>query len=275
MPMQAHVARSTVPATAPAAAPALDRWRYGRGLSSSVVVWLVLVAYLALAKILSLTLVPITFRSAGQQGLFDWASLAVHAALGLVGVVLAERTGFPAAWDARVSNRQRLLLPVLAGVGIGTLATVIDVATGATDALARVTGQPSFNIDFPGSLLAYSAGGIVVDVQYRLFTVPFLLWLVSSVLLRGRGQNRTFWILAGVSTLVEPLLQGVGLFVMGGGVVTVGMLAAYMVTALPLNFTQVLFYRRYGLVASVLVRQTDYLVWHIVYGNFLYGIFVA
>ena len=269
--MQAPVARSTVPATA----PALDWWLYGRRLSSSVVVWLALVAYMALAKVLSVTLVPLTFRSTGQQSLFDWTSLTVHAALGLVGVVLAERTGFPAAWDARVSNRQRLLVPALVGLGIGALASVIDVLTGGTEAVARATGQPSFNIDFPGSLLAYSAGGIVVDVQYRLFTVPFLLWLISGVLLRGRGQNRTFWVLAGVSTLFEPLLQGVGLFVMGGGGVTAGMLAAYMVTALSLNVTQVLFYRRYGLVASVLVRQADYLVWHIVYGNFLYGGFFA
>ena len=45
------------------------------------------------------------------------------------------------------------------------------------------------------------------------------------------------------------------------------------VTALSLNFAQVLFYRRYGLVASVLVRQADYLVWHIAYGNFLDGMF--
>jgi hypothetical protein len=138
--------------------------------------------------------------------------------------------------------------------------------------VARATGQPSFDIDFPGSLLAYSAGGILVDVEYRLFTVPFLLWLISSVLLRGRGRERTFWALAAVSTLFEPLLQGVGLFILGGGVITAGMLAGYMVTAIALNFSQVLFYRRYGLVASVLVRQAEYLVWHILYGNVLAGL---
>ena len=242
--------------------------------SSSVVIWLALVGYLVVAKVLSLTLVPITFRSAGQESLFDWTSLGVFAALGLVGVVLAERTGFPAAWDAHISNRQRLLIPALVGLGIGALAVVIDLLTGGSEATARAMGQSSFNIDFPGSLLAYSAGGILVDVQYRLFTVPFLLWLVSNILLRGRGQARTFWVLAAVSTLFEPLLQGVGLFIMGGGVVTVGMLAAYMVTAISLNLAQVLFYRRYGLVASVLVRQADYLVWHIAYGNFLYGTLV-
>ena len=267
--MHAHGAR---PAAAPLTVPGTAARRLPR-LSSSVVVWLVVVAYLVVAKVLSLTLVPITFRSAGQESLFDWSSLGVFAALGLVGVVLAERTGFPAAWDARVSNRQRLLIPTLVGLGIGALAVVIDLLTGGTEATARAMGQPSFNIDFPGSLLAYSAGGILVDVQYRLFTVPFLLWLISSVLLRGRGQARTFWAVAAISTLIEPLLQGVGLFVVGAGAITLGMLAGYMVTALSLNFTQVLFYRRYGLVASVLVRQVYYVIWHIVYGNFLYGTF--
>ena len=241
------------------------------GVSNSVATWLALVAYLAVAKVLSLTLVPITFRSAGQEALFDWPTLVVHAALGLVGVVLAERTGFPAAWDARVSSRQRLLIPALVGLGIGALAVVLDLLTGGGEAVARATGQPSFNIDFPGSLLAYSAGGILVDVEYRLFTVPFLLWLTSGVLLRGRGQAPTFRVLAAVSTLFEPLLQGVGLFIMGDGVITVEMLAGYMVTAISLNLAQVLFYRRSGLVASVLVRQADYLVWHIAYGNVLYG----
>ncbi len=261
------------PATDPLRVPHTPAQRLPR-LSSSVITWLALVGYLAVAKVLSLTLVPITFRSAGQESLFDWTSLGVFAVLGLVGVVLAERTGFPAAWDPHVPNRQRLLIPTLVGLGIGALAVVIDLLTGGSDAVARATGQPSFNIDFPGSLLAYSAGGILVDVEYRLFTVPFLLWLISGALLRGRGRVPTFWALAAASTLFEPLLQGVGLFITGGGVITMGMLAAYMVTAIALNLAQVHFFGRSGFVASVLVRQADYLVWHIAYGNFLYGTFV-
>ncbi len=254
----------------PLRVPTAETGRQSR-LTSSIVAWLAVVAYLVVAKLLSLTLIPITFRGAGQERLFEWTNLAVFAVLGLIGVVLADRTGFPTAWDRRVSNWQRLLIPVLVGGGIGALAVAIDLLTGGSEAVARATDQPSFNIDFPGSLLAYSAGGILVDVQYRLFTVPFLLWLISSVLLRGRGQVPTFWVLAAVSTLFEPLLQGVGLFIMGGGAITIGMLAAYMVTAISLNVAQVLFYRRYGMVASILVRQAYYLVWHIAYGNFLYG----
>jgi hypothetical protein len=244
--------------------------RAARKVPGSVRVWLGLVGYLLLAKLLSSTIVPITFRSPGQQQLFDWRTIAVYSLLGLAGVLLAQRTGFADALDRRVSPRQRLLIPALVGFGLGAAAVVIDVLTAATPALARVVGQPSFNIDFPGSLLAYSAGGILVDVEYRLFTVPLLLWLISTVLLRGRGQQRTFWVLAAISTLFEPVLQGVGLAIKGNGAITPLMLGGYMLTAIPINAAQIVFYRRYGLLASVLVRQCDYLVWHILYGNFLY-----
>jgi hypothetical protein len=228
-------------------------------------------AYLVVMKVLSLTLVPITFRSEGQESLFSWTTLGVITVLGLIGVWCAARTGFPAAWDGRVSARQRLLVPVLVGAGLGVLAIGLDLLTDGSDAVARVTEEPSFNIDFPGSLLAYSGGGIIVDTEYRLFIVPFLLWLISTVALKGRGQERTFWVLAVVATLFEPVLQGVGLTIMGQGEITPLMLGAYMVTAIPHNFAQVLLFRRSGLLASILVRQSYYLVWHILYGNLLYS----
>jgi hypothetical protein len=270
--MHTHIARPRIEALrAPTAAAACRIPR----LFSSAFTWLCLAAYLGAVKVLSVTLIPITFRAADQEALFDWTTLGIYSALGLVGVVLAERTGFMAAWDVRVSQRQRLLVPALVGFGLATLAILLDVLTGGTEAVAQVTGQPSFNIDFPGSLLAYSAGGILVDVELRLFTVPFLLWLVSNVLLRGRAQTRTFWVLAATSTLFEPVLQGVGLAIMGGGVITPLMLGAYTLTAIPHNLAQVVLFRRYGLVASILVRQAYYLVWHILYGNFLYGQLVA
>lgn len=242
-----------------------------RGPSGSVVTWLALVAYLVVVKLLSVTLVPITFRGSGQEALFDWTSLGVFAALGLVGVVLAERTGFPGAWDARISNHRRVLLPALAGLGLGMAAVVIDIATGATARLAQVIGQPSFNINFPGSLLTYSAGAILVEVQYRLFTVPFLLFLISGLLLRGHGQNRIFWVLAIVSAGLEPMLQGVGLTLIGGGAITPVMLVGYLLTAVTGNLLQVIVFRRYGLVAPIVQREAYYLVWHILYGNVLFG----
>lgn len=235
----------------------------------SLTVWVGVVAYLVVARLL-LDLVPATFRSAGQAGLFEWPSIALIAVLGGLGVWIADLVGFRPAWDPAVGNRQRLLVPTLVGAGISAVAIVADLATQATLAIARMSGQPSFNIDFPASLLVYSAGGVMVDTQYRLFFVPVALWLISRVLLRGRGETRTFWVLAAISTLFEPVLQGVGLTIMSDGAITPLMLAAYMPTAIADNGAAIVFFRRYGFVASLLVRQGEYLVWHILYGNVLH-----
>ncbi len=36
-------------------------------------------------------------------------------------------------------------------------------------------------------------------------------------------------------------------------------------------FTQAVFFRRYGLLAAIFLRLGNYLVWHILYGNFVLG----
>src|SRR5258708_23430221 len=52
-------------------------------LLRSEAVWLALMAYLAVAKILSDTVVPITFRSPTQQALFTWDSVAIYTLLAI------------------------------------------------------------------------------------------------------------------------------------------------------------------------------------------------
>jgi hypothetical protein len=173
-------------------------------LLRSEAVWLVLMAYLAAAKILNDTVVPITFRSSGQVGLFSWSGVVTYVLLGLVGMWCARATGFPAAWDVRISTRQRLLIPIALGIAIGVAEVGIDVVTAGTRALAQVTGPPSFNIDFPGSLLAYSGGAFEVETLYRLFSLPFLVWLISSVVLRGRGQWPTLLVIGALAAGSNP-----------------------------------------------------------------------
>src|SRR6266545_1980100 len=173
-------------------------------LMRSEVIWLGLVGYLILAKILSETLVPIGFRGSDQQELFDWSNVLLFGALGLIGIWCGRATGFPEAWAAHVSNKQRLL------------------------------------------------------------------WLISTVVLRGRGQRLALWVLGALAAGFEPVGQGVFLFLGGGGVLTPLMLASYLVTALPSNVLAVILFRRYGLLAPLALRWGEYLIWHILYGNFLY-----
>ncbi|HEY8599246.1 MAG TPA: hypothetical protein VIL85_12495, partial [Thermomicrobiales bacterium] len=67
----------------------------------------------------------------------------------------------------------------------------------------------------------------------------------------------------------EPALQGGMLLGASGGVIGPGIFAAYVAQAYAFNLTAALAFRRYGLLAPVLLRLAYYLVWHVAYGNFL------
>jgi hypothetical protein len=212
----------------------------------------------------------ITFVGAGLERdprsvLFSWPSLAVVAVLGLTGIVLTPRTGFPAAWDARISNRHRLAYPVLLGVGFGLLSVGLDQLTGWIAFFKQETGLPAFNAPFPGSLLFYPGGAILVEVFYRLLPIPVLLWLMSNGLLRGRGQAPLFWVLAVLTSLIEPLSQDLEALRVGA----VGLFASQFGYDYGFNLAQAVLFRRYGFLAAIVLRAAQYLVWHVGYGNFL------
>jgi hypothetical protein len=44
----------------------------------------------------------------------------------------------------------------------------------------------------------------------------------------------------------------------------------YFITSYPLNLGQAVFFRKYGFLASFAMRLGFYVIWHIVYGNFIY-----
>jgi hypothetical protein len=176
------------------------------------------------------------------------------------------RTGFPAAWDARTPASRRLLLPTLVGITFGLLAIGMELYTGTLKNLEATTGPVT--VAFPGSLLVYSAGAITMEMLFLLLPLPPLLWLISVVILRGRGQAPTFWVLALLSAAAEPLLQGTTVVMAAAG--TIGPLAIglYAVHGFAFNFTAAALFRRYGMLAPILVRLGHYMIWHVLYGNF-------
>jgi hypothetical protein len=44
----------------------------------------------------------------------------------------------------------------------------------------------------------------------------------------------------------------------------------YFVTNYPLNLGQAILFRKYGFLASFAMRFGFYMMWHVVYGNFIY-----
>lgn len=235
---------------------------------NSARVWLGCVAFLAVVNLY------ITFVGGGLEkdpriGLFSWPSIAIFGVAGAIGVWLSHRTGFPAAWDPRISNRERFLYPFLIGLAFGVALVAHDLLFHWIDAFRRLNPElPSFNAlgPFPGPLLFYSGGAIIVEVFYRLLPIPVLLWLVSNVALRGRGQDKVFWVLAALTSLIEPATQDL-IALQRSELVAAA--SVVFVIDYALNFAQAVLFRRYGFLASIFMRVATYAVWHVIYGNYI------
>jgi hypothetical protein len=223
-------------------------------------VWLGCVVFLALVKMILENFLPGAFADPAQAGFFAWPTLGVFSLVGLVGVWLTTQTGFPDAWDGRISNRQRLLYPILVGLGLGGVLILIDLPSGYTRLIAAAHGVGQQYTNFPSMVLIFSAASILVEVIYRLLPVPFLLWLISNLILRHRGQQPVFWVLALLSSVQEIISQQTDLQVLPPGLAVVVGLFFFV-----LNLVQVTFFRRYGFLASILVRVGFYFVWHALY----------
>jgi hypothetical protein len=240
-------------------------------LSGSFASFLALMAYLLLAKLLvTYAFDESIFPHSSQKATFDWLFISILTAAGLLGVWLAHLTGFPEMWDARVSNWMRFLLPALLGVSFGLEEIVTDYCSGLSQLVVAQLQIPFFHIRFPASAIVYPAGAIIVDTLYRLVPIPLLLWIVSSLILRSKGQERTFWVLAILLSLFEPVTQS-GIISLLLGRETVfrehELLVAYqMLEGYILNLLQAWLFRRYGFLACLTMRVSMYLIWHVLWG---------
>jgi hypothetical protein len=229
---------------------------------SSAKVWLALVAYLVALELIIL-FVPINGLQADPRiVLFSWPYLAGFGVAGLAGLWFASRTGFPTAWHSDISVWRWIGVPALIGMAFGLITIADELVFHWIAIFQTLHIMPTFNTPFPGSLLLYPGGAIIVEVMYRLLPMPLLLWVISSVILRGRGQTRTFWALAAVTSLLEPVSQD--LTFAHYGIIPI---AASVLPDYTFNFVQAIYFRRYGFLAAIVVRLGDYLIWHIIYGN--------
>jgi len=122
-------------------------------------------------------------------------------------------------------------------------------------------GLPSIHISFPASLLIYPGGAVIVEILYRLFPIPFLLFLLGPALRRKGRQEIAFWVLAFLLSLVEPI-GDLGLRPLGLGVVAAVFLQDYA-----LNLSQAWLFRKAGFLSAIWLRVVFYLVWHVAWGR--------
>jgi hypothetical protein len=230
---------------------------------NSLIIWLFLVAYLGLAAFLVTVVFPVQFIDRSQSGLFEPQGVIAIGIMGLIGVWLSMRTGFPNAWDVRVSNKQRLFIPIVTGFLLGSLFLATDLITGMSRLLQEQLNIESTDVAFPASIFVYSAGAIFVEVIYRLLTIPLLLGMISIFVRGQNAREKVFWMLALLTSIIEPLTNTAA-----SQVLAPLQLTFVLVQSFSANLLQAVFFRKYGFVAAILLRIAFYIPTHVI-GFFL------
>jgi len=235
-------------------------------LSTSTRIYFGLIALLVLIKIFFLVS-PITLPIAGNEGVFSPLTILTLGVLGFVGLLLARRAGFADVWDARVTNRQRFLIPCIAGLIYG-LVTIAPLLSGASNRLHPLATGSDVHVKFPLSIPYYVYGAVFLEIFLRLFCVSILVWLISNVILRGKWQTPVFWLAAIVVAFYEPMPYMMQDF---AGTTPIGSLYIVFSTVISSlfisNVIAAYLSRKYGILAAVVMRLSHYLVWHIIYGG--------
>lgn len=212
-------------------------------MTTSARILLGLVAYLLLGK-LAFMAVPTALVDPGQAEDLTFAAIGVFAAMGLAGLGLSARAGFPPFY----TGWRRLALPAGVGASVGVVLAMVD--------RAHPLGIP--NVAFPMALLLYPFGAIVSEIMFRLFPLPLLTWLISGLVLRGRFQDAVFGFCAVSTSLAEPLLQW-------GAMPEEPWFRALLFThALGMNLGAAFLFRRRGWLAALVLRLAFYVPWHLI-----------
>ncbi|MEL4305713.1 hypothetical protein [Methanococcoides sp. LMO-2] len=189
-----------------------------------------------------------------QQWTATWSAIIVVALLGAVCIKLAPKAGFPEIWDQKIPNKQRIVIPILLGIGF----SIIEILVGL------VLQLPNIHVQFPFSIPVYVSGGIFLEILYHLIPVVALTWLISTILLKGEKQNQVFIAVAVLASLWEPVMQITGMQQMGM------LTSAFFAVSLFIfifagNLVPIILFRKYGFLAPVIWRLADYSIWHVIW----------
>lgn len=230
-----------------------------KSIHVSLAIYLGLMVYLVLVKVV-LELGSVEVIVPGQATLFSWPMIGFLALAGGCATWLAPRTGLPELWDPGIPPRKWLLLPAVVGLGLGVVNLAFAAFSGSAQIMAEAANVPSISVPFPESIVFYSGGAIVIEALYRLILITLPLWLIANVVMRKRGQTTVFWVLAVVTSAVEPAGL-VGFFAGHPDLVLVMVVAAFAT-----NIFEAYLFWRYGLLAPLAFRLAFYLVWHVIGG---------
>jgi hypothetical protein len=221
------------------------------------------------------------FPHPSQRATFSWVFIGCLIVAGLVGVALAQLTGFPEMWDPKVSQRNRFVLPAILGVSFGFLEIEAARLTGLEDLAVKWLQIPFFHMRFPASLMVYPGGAIIVDTLTRLLPIPLFMAATLGVIwlwkkLRGRPmvwsdcRSRVFWIYALLLSWFEPVTQSGVISMLQGKPTPYSehqpVMLWELVSGYFFNLAQAVLFWRAGFLACLTMRVAMYLVWHVLWG---------
>ena len=230
-----------------------------------------LLLVLAFLSVLSLFLPQGTFLPLPEEELvFPLPVLAlinrvgiiiVYGGLGWLGLNLARKLGFPELYAEKITNKERFLYPGLAGAAIGVFFIFADLVQAQFHPLGRFPHPP-----FPMSIVASATAGIGEEMIFRLFLIPFLLWLLR----KKPANNGAFWGVAIFSALAFAFGHFPSLLILYGLKSISELPFAIFLAVVLLNGVVSLFaagyFRKYGFLAAVSLHFWTDIVWHVLWG---------
>lgn len=191
--------------------------------------------------------------------------LVLYGGLGFLGVKLSDKLGFADIWDAKVNNKQRFFFPALVGIAIGVFFIFADAVLSKFHTLGPLPHPP-----FPTSLVVSAIAGIGEEVIFRLFFIPFWVWLISHVLLKKRWQNQIFWLVAIFSALAFAFGHIPSVMILLGlnGINEIPFVLLSEIIFLNgiLSLFAASYFRRYGFLAAVGIHFWTDVIWHVIWG---------
>jgi hypothetical protein len=125
---------------------------------------------------------------------------------------------------------------------------------------------------FVTAIVASIAAGIGEEIVFRLFFISFWTWLISHLLLRGRGAAFVYWIVSLFSAMAFSAAHLPAFMFFQGWtdlsqVPPMLLLEVFLLNGL-MSILGAYVFRKYGFLAPVGVHLWADLVWHVLWGLF-------
>jgi membrane protease YdiL (CAAX protease family) len=191
--------------------------------------------------------------------------LIFHGGLGYLGLRLTRKLGFPDLLDARVTTRQRFVIPGFVGLWLGLILIVADNIFARFHSYGPLPHPP-----FPTSIVASLSAGIGEEIIFRLFFIPAIVWFISRVVLKGAQESAVYV----VATFFSASFFAAGhipsvMILLGADsfeAIPMALLSEIFMLNGALSFVAAYFLRTSGYLAAATVHTSADFVWHVLWG---------